>query len=440
MGIEWGKNKKIFLDILAILWDIATIILMKNIKNAAPKEPSAISILIKNDPGLKFFKEGDVAKGTIIKQDGTNVYVDLGTAGVGIIYGKEFYDASTYLRNLNPGDEITAMVVMAENNDGYIELSLNEIGQNMLWDDLKEKMEKKAIVKVKIAEINKGGLIANISGVPAFLPVSQLSMENYPRVEGGDKSKIFQELERHLGKEFDVRVIDVDRVEKKIILSEKEAQQEKTLEILRSCKEGDVVEGIISGIADFGVFVKFMVPTDRGEQEYEGLIHISELSWELISNPHDFIKVGEKVKAKIISTNNGRVSLSLKALGDDPWKVAADVYKKGQVVEGMVFKFNPFGAFVKLPSGIHGLCHVSDFESPAVMKEKLKIGSTYTFTISSFSAQAHKLGLSFGDGGVKKEEAAAPAEEVKKEKKPRKTKKAAAEKETEEAAEEKAEE
>jgi small subunit ribosomal protein S1 len=425
---------------LAFLWDIVTIILMKNIKNAAPKEPSAISILIKNDPGLKFFKEGDVAKGTIIKQDGTNVYVDLGTAGVGIIYGKEFYDASTYLRNLNPGDEITAMVVMAENNDGYIELSLNEIGQNMLWDDLKEKMEKKAIVKVKISEINKGGLIANISGVPAFLPVSQLSMENYPRVEGGDKSKIFQELERHLGKEFDVRVIDVDRVEKKIILSEKEAQQEKTLEILRSCKEGDVVEGIISGIADFGVFVKFMVSTDRGEQEYEGLIHISELSWELISNPHDFIKVGEKVKAKIISTNNGRVSLSLKALGDDPWKVAADVYKKGQTVDGMVFKFNPFGAFVKLPSGIHGLCHVSDFESPAAMKEKLKIGNTYTFTISSFSAQAHKLGLSFGDTGVKKEDVAEAAEEPKKEKKPRKTKKAAAEKEAEEIVEEKVEE
>jgi ribosomal protein S1 len=401
---------------------------MTNLKNTA-KVASSMSNTIKNDPNLKFFKEADLVKGKIIKKEGTKIYIDLGIYGTGIIFGKEFYDASSLLKDIKPGDEITAKVVMVENEEGYTELSLKEADQNLFWEGLREKMTNKEIVKVKISETNKGGLIAHLNGVPAFLPVSQLSMEKYPRVEGGDKTKILQELEKHIGQEFDVRVIDIDPKERKIILSEKEAKTEHTSKILQNCKVGDIVEGKITGIADFGAFIKFGVGEKDVHQELEGLIHISELSWELIENPHDFIKVGENVTAKIISIDNGRVALSLKALKDNPWSKAEEQYKKGSVVEGIVFKFNPYGAFVKFPDGIHGLCHVSDFESVEKMKEKLQTGKSYKFKVSSVSAEGHKLGLTFVNEEVKEEKKEEKAEKKeKKEKAEKKPKKEKAEK------------
>ena len=241
------------------------------------------------------------------------------------------------------------------------------------------------------------------------MPVSQLLANHYPRVEGGDKSKIYQELSKFVGETFKVKVIDVDKRENKLIISEKAAQNDDMKKILEGVKVGDEVEGEVSGIVDFGVFVKFMPEVEGVDiKEIEGLVHISELDWQLISNPADVVSVGDKVRAKIISIDNGKISLSIKALKKDPWAEIEKKYKVGDFVVGTVTKINPFGAFVKLDDNIHGLCHISEFGSEAKMRESLEEGKEYDFTIQSIIKDDHRMALSFGKKekkeDVKKEE------------------------------------
>ncbi len=352
----------------------------------------------------KLTKVGDVVEGVVLGKEGSKMYVDLGPYGTGIVYGREFYEAQDIIKSVNVGDVISGKVVETENEDGYVELSLREAGYDKAWDDLEEKMRLKEVLEVKILEANKGGLVANINGIPAFMPVSQLLANHYPRVEGGDKTKILQELSKYVGETFTVRIIDVDRRENKLIISEKAAQDDDLQKILNSINVGDVIEGEVSGVVDFGAFIKFH-PNVEGVKvkEIEGLVHISELDWQLIEDPSDIVKVGDKVKAKVISKDGGKISLSIKALKKDPWEDIDKKYKVGDVVEGVVTKINPFGAFVKLDENIHGLCHVSEFESEDKMRSTLKENEKYKFYIQSIVKNEHRMALGFGDKPKQKE-------------------------------------
>ena len=235
-------------------------------------------------------------------------------------------------------------------------------------------------------------MLAEVSGIPAFLPVSQLSAANYPKVEGGDTQKILKSLQKFVGEEMDLKVFDFDKREEKLILSEKAKESKKLKEILEKYKVGDVVDGEITGVVDFGAFIKFHNP-ETPEETLEGLIHISELDWQLIEDPSAVIKVGEEVQAKIIDISNGKVSLSMKALKQDPWKTIEEQYKKGDTVKGEVVKFNPFGALVKLTPQIQGLCHVSEFASQEKMEEVLKTGESYDFQVISIEPSEHRMSL-----------------------------------------------
>ncbi|PIQ05224.1 MAG: hypothetical protein COW72_02925 [Candidatus Nealsonbacteria bacterium CG18_big_fil_WC_8_21_14_2_50_37_10] len=225
-----------------------------------------------------------------------------------------------------------------------------------------------------------------MSGIPAFLPVSQLESCHYPRVEGGDMAKILKELQKFVGKEMEVKIFDLSKKERKLILSEKIKEIERIKEVLKNYKVGEVVEGEITGITDFGAFVKF------GEN-LEGLIHISELDWKIIEDPSEVVKVGEKVKAKIIEISGEKVSLSLKALKKDPWLTLEEKYKKGNIVSGKVTKFNPFGAFVRITPEIQGLCHISEFGTKIKMAERLKIDKNYDFQILEIQKEEHRMSL-----------------------------------------------
>jgi small subunit ribosomal protein S1 len=274
-----------------------------------------------------------------------------------------------------------------ENEEGYIELSLRGASKELTWEVLKQKKEKGEFLIVKILGANKGGLLTEVSGIPAFLPVSQLLPEHYPRVERAEASKILTALQKFIGKELKIKIFDLDPREEKLILSEKIQEVEKIKEILKNYKIGQVVEGEITGITDFGAFMKF------GPKNLEGLIHISELDWKLIENPSEIVKVGEKVKAKIIEISDDKISLSLRALKKDPWKDIEKKYKKGDVVPGKVTKFNPFGAFVQITPKIQGLCHVSEFGTKAKMEEILKINKKYNFQILSIDPAEHRMSL-----------------------------------------------
>ena len=343
-------------------------------------------------------KIGEVITGTVAGKESSCLYADLGIFGTGVVYGREFQAAADIIKNMKAGDEISAKVVDLENDNGYIELSLEEAGHELAWDDLMKKKISGEILELPIKEVNKGGLIAEINGVMAFMPVSQLSMKNYPRVEGGDKTKIFQELAKFVGQKMKVKIIDVGRSENKLIISEKEAQDNDLKKVLEHYKVGDLVEGTVSGVVNFGIFIKFTPPAaeEGGVNELEGLVHISELDWQLIENPADIYKVGDKVTAKVISLDGDKISLSIKALKKDPWDDVEQKFTKGNAVKGLVAKLNPFGAFVRLSGDIQGLCHISEFGNEESMKGKIEAGKEYDFYIQSISAKDHRMSLGFG--------------------------------------------
>jgi len=352
-------------------------------------------LLEKNDL-LKPPKIGEIVDGKIIGKGKSSVFLDLGPFRTGIIYGKEFYATKDKLKNLKIGDRVFAKILDLENEEGYIELSLSQASDELIWEELKEKKEKEEIISVKILGANKGGLITKISNLPAFLPVSQLLAEHYPRVEGGDTIKILRELQKFIGKELEVKIFSLDQQSGQIILSEKARESEKIKEILKNYKVGDVVEGEITGITDFGAFMKFL-PSEASAKEggpaLEGLIHISELDWKIIENPTEIVKIGEKIKAEIIDISGNKVSLSLKALKKDPWLTLGKKDKKGDVVSGKVTKFNPYGAFVQITPEIQGLVHISEFGTKTKMEKLLKIGEKYNFQILEIRPKEHRMSL-----------------------------------------------
>jgi small subunit ribosomal protein S1 len=356
------------------------------------------------DNFIKMPKVGEIVKGKVIGKGRASVFLDLGNAGVGMIYGKEFYDSKNRLKNISLGEEVFVKVIDIENEDGYIELSLTEANKDLAWEILREKKEKDETIIVKILNANKGGLLTEISGIPAFLPVSQLSSQNYPKIEDGDSQKILKSIQKFIGQEMEVKIFDLDPKEGKLILSERAKEDKKLKEIIKNFKVGDIVEGEITGIVDFGAFIKITSPsfkTEEGEDIIiEGLIHISELDWQLVEDPSDIVKVGQKVKAKIVDIVDGRISLSLKALYKDPWENIEEKYKKNDIIKGKVTKLNPFGAFVQLLSDdseketkIQGLCHISEFGSQKKMEEMLKIGRKYNFQILSIEPKEHRMSL-----------------------------------------------
>ena len=341
---------------------------------------------------------GSIVEGKVVARDRAALYIDLGPQGTGIIFGREFYEVKDVIKGLTVGDTVHAKIVELENEDGYRELSLQDATKEISWQKLNELKESQEIVKVKIGGVNKGGLLTNINGVPAFLPVSQLSPENYPRVADADKAKILKELQKFIGKTLEVKVLDLLASENKLILSEKAKTEQAIKEILKNYKKGDVIEGKITGIADFGVFIRFPLTedtqsTDGKDSSIEGLIHISELDWQLVQNPAEIVKVGETVKAKIIDINNKQVFLSLKSLKENPWEKVEKEYKKGDKIKGKVISFSPFGAFVEVMPKIRGLCHISEFASQKDMEESLKIGETHQFEILLIETKEHRMSL-----------------------------------------------
>jgi small subunit ribosomal protein S1 len=346
-------------------------------------------IIKKNTESANPLQIGATIEGKVVARDRSSLYIDLGINGTGIIYGKEFYIVKDVVKNLKTGDKVFAKIVELENDEGYRELSLRDATKEIGWQRLRDLKDSGQIVNVRITGVNKGGLLTAIDGIQAFLPVSQLATEHYPRVADADKQKILKELQKFIGKTLEVKILDLLAQENKLILSEKAKSEEKTKEVLKNYSKGDIVEGEITGIADFGAFIKFPL----GAEQIEGLIHISELDWQLVENPTEVVKVGEVVKAQIIDINNNQVFLSLKSLKKNPWEEIEKQYKKGDVIKGKVTKFSAFGAFVEIMPKIRGLCHISEFESKEKMEEQLKIGETYSFEVIQIEPKDHRMSL-----------------------------------------------
>ncbi|MBU4480745.1 S1 RNA-binding domain-containing protein [Patescibacteria group bacterium] len=262
-------------------------------------------------------KVGEVIKGKIIQKGRASLFLDLGNFKMGIIYGREFQEARDTLKNLKIGDEFLAKITELENEDGYVELSIKKASDDLAWETLREKKEKRENIAVKVLGLNKGGLLAKIFSLPAFLPFSQLSPEHYSNVKGQEIIKIVRELQKLIGKDLTVKIFALDYKNKSVILSEKLGKTETVNALLKNYKKGDIVEGEITGLTDFGAFIKFPASPKTasrggGQENLSGLISSLEL------DDSENLEIGKKTKAKIINISNNKVYLSLKALKEVP--------------------------------------------------------------------------------------------------------------------------
>ena len=337
--------------------------------------------------GSEFAKKtavGDTLKGKVISVKKHEILIDLGAQGVGLVSRKE----ASFARNLNIGDEVTASVIDSEMDDGTVLLSLRKAVKDKGWDEIQVKLENAEIVGVVPFDANRGGLLVEYEGIRGFLPVSQLSAEHYPRVGSVDKDEILQRLNSLVGKSIEVRILDANKKENKLIFSEKEAIKDGLAARFAELKVGDVVKGVVTGVVDFGVFMNV--------DGIEGLIHISEISWERVNNPADYVKVGDTVEAKIIAIDKERLSLSMKQLVEDPWLSEVEGLRKGSKVEGTVTRITPFGAFVQISPAVEALVHVSELgEGSDVDPEKVfTLNERKEFKVLDIDKEGRKISLS----------------------------------------------
>ena len=342
---------------------------------------------------------GGNAEGIVIDIDKNSMYVDLSPYGTGIIFGKEFLSIKDIIKNINVGDNITAQVVDLEGEEGYIELSLKEARKATIWAEAEQHFRDGTTLSLTVKEANKGGLMITWQGISGFLPASQLSSDNYPKVSGGDKNRILMELQKLVGEKLDVHVITVDPKEEKLIFSEKKGGSSRSKgssankkDLVSNYSVGDELDAEVTGIVDFGVFVKL-------EEELEGLVHISEISWSLVENPESLYSIGDTVRVKVIDVDEEKVSLSIKALKENPWQLAKSKYQKDQEVEAVVIRYNEHGALVSVEEGVAGLVHVSDFKDLDDLKSQIELGKSYSFVINAFDADKQKMTLSLANKG-----------------------------------------
>lgn len=360
----------------------------KEIKKKATKkaEPSLNDAYLESIPNPP--QVDDLVEGPVISIDKGAVFVDLPPFGTGIIYGKEFQNARDIIKRINVGDTVNGKVVGIGGKEGYFEISLKEARQALIWSEAEDAIREKRTFELPIADANKGGLIINWQGIIGFLPASQLKPEHYPRISDGDKDKILDELKKLVGERLLVTIIGVNPKEGKLIFSEKSPETKDKETIVSRYALGDEVTGEVTGLVDFGVFVKL-------EEGLEGLVHISEIDWGLVENPKTMFKIGEKVRVKVIEIKDDKISLSIKALKENPWREAEKKYKKDDVVNGVIIKYNKHGALASIEEGVAGLIHVSEFGSEDKLREKLEMGKSYNFKITLFDPKEQKMALSF---------------------------------------------
>ena len=342
-------------------------------------------LLAQAGDNIKQIAAGDMVNGTVLSVRKHEVLIDLGPLGVGLVPRREV----GFSKNYTVGDEVVASVVDPELDNGYSLLSLRKAAKDRGWDEVFTKLETGEIITVVPYDANRGGMLVEYEGIRGFLPVSQLSAEHYPRVGSSDKDEILQRLNTLVNKDIKVRILDADRKTNKLIFSEKEAVKEGLAERFQKMAIGDTVEGVVTGVVDFGVFVNV--------EGIEGLIHISEISWERVNNPADYVKVGQTVKAKIIAIDKERLSLSMKQLTKDPWLDEVEQFKPGDKVEGTVTRITPFGAFVQLSPAVEALVHVSELGGDGTDPEKVfTLNERKEFTVLDIDKENRKISLSLG--------------------------------------------
>lgn len=347
-------------------------------------------LLEKYKVDVKAFKPGDLVEGTIVSVSYREILVDVGAKSEGIITGPELADADDTKKYLKAGDLLLATVVQAENDQGYLVLSLKKAEKEKKWKDMVDGFNNGSTFEVKVLEYNKGGLLVDCLGLRGFVPLSHLDKGHFANDEAkfaaGSEAELKEKLSVLSGKTLKVKVIEVDETKNRLVLSEKDAhpQMEESVkkERLEAIKEGTILDGVVTGVMPFGAFVDV--------DGIEGLIHISEIAWEKVSHPNKYFSVGDKIKILVlgIDKQSGKLALSVKRLTPNPWETVEEKYPVGSKVKGKISKIVPFGAFVNLEKGLDGLIHVSEATGP------LAEGQEVEAVVTMVDSSNQKLALS----------------------------------------------
>jgi small subunit ribosomal protein S1 len=385
----------------------------------------------KKNTGLQFdvpvIKEGVKVKGIVLKKIENGVLVDcIDGVFTGVILSKEVKELERSKFTMLPGTKVEVEIInpAMRHEDGYYVVSITKLLQEATWETLLGQSNTDEVITVIPTEANLGWLLVDMHGIKWFIPLSQLAPIHYPRVEDGDQEAIFEKLLELIGQELRVRVINVDEEEKRIILSEREALKEERDKVMAELAVGKVFDGVVSGLSSYGLFV-----TIGGT--VEGLVHISELTYGHVNDVNRLGKVGDKMKVKVIGLENGKISLSAKQIKEDPWAAIPRKLKQGDLIEGEVIRFVPYGVFVRVFDDINGLIHLSELSQKAIHNpnEIVKLGQMVKAKVILLDVRKRKIGLSvkalqMSDGGDQAEIVNKPS--------PKKApaKKAAAEEET----------
>lgn len=360
----------------------------KKSTKSTQKQSAVMQELLKDSPQVFRAKPGELVEGIVIFKGKNKMLLDLAGVATGIVSGRELRDSLNTFRELNVGETVASLVLEEENDEGMVVMSLRMASQQKAWDRFHKMIADDKTMKFTAQEANKGGLLANIDGIRTFLPVSQLSPSNYPRVNNADTSEIITRLSKFIGHTFTVKIITLDEASGKIVVSEREAMAEERAKALEGLTVGAVKDGLVSGIVKFGLFVAF--------DGLEGLVHISEIAWGHVKNPSEFAQVGDRVKVKIIGVDGEKLSLSIKQITKDPWEEIAERYPVGKKVEGAVVRFADYGAFLALEKDITGLVHLTEISHDKVTdpSQALKIGQKVEAQVINIDIDERRIGLS----------------------------------------------
>ena len=352
---------------------------------------------------------GSVISGTVVSISKNRLVVDLNGVAVGVASGRETHDSVGTINDLKEGDEVKTVVIEEENDDGMVVLSLKKASQSLTWDKFEKAFKDGDVIEITVTEANKGGLLIDVDGIKGFIPVSQLAPVHYPRVENANSGQILKRLQSLIGEKLNVKIISLERSSGKMILSEKAAAAVDATKSLGELVVGSKVTGKVSGVVKFGIFVTF--------EGLEGLVHISEIAWGHVSNPHQYAKVGDKVDVEIIGIDGQKLSLSMKRLIPDPWSAIEAKYPIGTQVKGIINRFSPFGAFVQLENDINGLIHLSEISNKKVEDpaDFLSIGEEVDAKVINIDMKEHRIGLSLKSVGSKSDAKKEIKEDVKEE-------------------------
>lgn len=353
------------------------------------KDSPVMEKLLGDDLQIKQFTQGEIIEGIVVSASPKEILLDVGAKSEGIVASDEI-GGDEYIQNLQPGDKVLAYVMQAENDQGYIVLSLKRAQKERSWRDAEVAFKDDAILEVTVLEYNKGGLLVDCLGLRGFVPLSHLDRvhftEEVSKFAAGSEAELKESLSVLSGKNLKVKVIEIDQEKNRLVLSEKDATSEYSEEIREEkydeAKVDEILNGVVTGVMPFGLFVDM--------DGLEGLVHISEIAWEKVSHPGNYYQVGSPIEVKVIGKDDDskKLALSVKQLMDNPWETAAEKYPEGSTVRGTVSKIVPFGAFVNLEKGLDGLVHVSE------ATKSLEEGEEVEAVVTNVEPENQKLALS----------------------------------------------